>query len=69
MSKTAGQPAWRCIMQEDGNFVVYSSPYVAVFASDTQGNPGSRLVLSNDGQLGIFGPSGNRLNAPKLTVT
>jgi hypothetical protein len=66
VSKTKGKPAWRCIMQGDGNFVIYSRPYVPIFASDTSGNPKSRLVLADDGTLAIFNQSGARLNAPKL---
>jgi hypothetical protein len=35
----------RAIMQADGNFVLYDSKLNIVFSTDTQGHPGSELVL------------------------
>jgi hypothetical protein len=45
-----------CIMQGDGNLVVYNAAATAVWASGTDGNPGSRLVMQNDGNLVIYTP-------------
>ncbi|GAA2511301.1 hypothetical protein [Winogradskya humida] len=47
-----------CIMQEDGNLVVYNARGEAVWASDTPGNPGARLVVQNDGNAVIYRPDG-----------
>jgi hypothetical protein len=66
VSKTAGQPAWRCIMQDDGNFVIYSAPYKPIFASETSGHDGARVVISNDGKYGLFEASGERIRSPKF---
>lgn len=66
VSNTKGKPTWRCVMQGDGNFVVYSRPYDAAFASDTVGNPGAKLVLSNTGTLNIVDAKGKNVKAPKL---
>lgn len=62
----SGRPGWRCIMQEDGNFVIYSQPYDAVFASNTSGHPDARLILTDDGRLTLQDRSGERIPASNL---
>jgi hypothetical protein len=47
-----------CIMQSDGNLVVYNGQGNPVWASGTVGNPGSRLVVQNDGNVVIYRPDG-----------
>ncbi|MFG1604998.1 hypothetical protein [Actinoplanes sp. NPDC049265] len=40
-----------CIMQADGNLVLYNATGKAVWASNTNGNPGSRLTVRDDGDV------------------
>ena len=56
-SGTHGQNGTRLVMQNDGNFVLYTSSGNAVWASDTNGTGASRVVINNDGSLAIY--SGN----------
>jgi hypothetical protein len=61
-------------MQADGNLVVYGqgflcspsacsllNPNAALFASNTAGVPGARLVVQNDGNVVIYSPTGQPL--------
>jgi hypothetical protein len=59
-SGTNGRSAGICIMQGDGNLVVYDAAGTAVWASGTHREPGSRLFMQNDGNLVIY----NRDNRP-----
>ncbi len=45
-----------CIMQEDGNFVVYDARGRACFESNTHGHPGSYLRCQDDGNIVIYTP-------------
>lgn len=56
-SKTWGTQTGSCIMQEDGNLVIYDSVQ-AIWSSDTWQHPGSRLVVQNDGNVVILRPDG-----------
>jgi hypothetical protein len=56
-SNTAGQPAGICIMQADGNLVIYDPDAVPLWASNTPGNAGSRLVIQDDGNVVIYRPN------------
>ncbi|MGH3941920.1 MAG: hypothetical protein ACRDTG_25530 [Pseudonocardiaceae bacterium] len=47
-----------CVMQDDGNLVVYNATANAVWASGTEGNAGSRLVVQDDGNVVIYRPNG-----------
>jgi hypothetical protein len=49
--------SYRAEMQGDGNFVVYS-PTGAIWASNTNGYPGSWLVLQEDGNMVVYRPGG-----------
>ncbi|KAL7838967.1 hypothetical protein SRHO_G00256250 [Serrasalmus rhombeus] len=42
----------KAIFQDDGNFVVYSRK--PVWASETYGKPGTRLILQEDGNLVLY---------------
>lgn len=55
-SKTQGKPAWRCYMQDDGNFVVYAGKGKSVWASNTNNKDlaSSKLILENNGKLSIY---------------
>ncbi len=53
-SRTNGRPAWVCVMQGDGNLVIYDIDANALWASGTHGNPGSRFVIQNDGNGVIY---------------
>lgn len=52
-SGTNGLGATECIMQVDGNLVIYDSEG-PLWASNTAGNEGSTLVLRNTGELAVF---------------
>lgn len=58
-SGTDGKGAVRAALQDDGNFVLYSSDNNAVWATNTAGNSGSRLVLQNDRNLVVIGGDGS----------
>lgn len=45
-------------MQNDGNFVLYTSSYSPQFSTRTEGHPGSALVVQDDGNLVIYAPYG-----------
>ncbi|KAI4878113.1 hypothetical protein NFI96_014150, partial [Prochilodus magdalenae] len=49
----------KAIFQEDGNFVVYT--WKPVWASDTYGKPGTRLIMQGDGNLVIYTSDGKPL--------
>ena len=53
-----GQPVGVCIMQTDGNLVIYARGGVVIWSSNTWGNPGSHLVLQDDGNVVIYRPDG-----------
>ncbi|MEX5271547.1 CHAT domain-containing protein [Kocuria sabuli] len=55
-SQTDNMTPGRCIMQDDGNFVVLSSESFPQWASDTAGNPGAHLIVQDDGNLVIYRP-------------
>ena len=64
-TNTSGTDADRCVMQADGNLVVYDVANKARWASNTQGNAGAFLRCQDDGNLVIYatggGPSGRRI--------
>lgn len=50
------------IMQgEDGNLVLYDAARHPLWASNTAGNPGANLSMTNDGNLIIFSATGGRV--------
>jgi hypothetical protein len=67
-SATTNQPPGRCIMREDGNLVIYhidvpyphgwGDPYERnpIWQSNTAGNPGSYLWVSDEGYLELYRP-------------
>jgi outer membrane lipoprotein-sorting protein len=57
-SATDGQPVGVCIMQTDGNLVIYARGGLALWASNTWQHPGSRLVDQDDGNVVIYRPDG-----------
>src|SRR5437879_4577584 len=57
-SNTAGWPVGVCIMQSDGNLVIYDPVGCAIWSSHTAGNLGSGLVVQNDGNVVIYRPDG-----------
>ncbi|WP_196518019.1 RICIN domain-containing protein [Nostoc sp. WHI] len=52
--------AWRCCMQEDGNFVTYAKENVPTWASNTM-KPGGRLIVRDSGDLVITAQNGNTI--------
>jgi hypothetical protein len=53
-SGTHGRPVGACIMQGDGNLVVYDATAAPAWASGTSQDPGSRLVVQDDGNVVIY---------------
>jgi hypothetical protein len=60
-SNTWGRPSGVCIMQRDGNLVLYAPGGTAIWASNTAGNANSRLVAQNDGNVVIYRPDGRAI--------
>jgi len=58
-SGTAGTGASHCIMQHDGNLVLYKPSGVPVWASDTWRWHGSHLLVRNNGSVVIIAPGGS----------
>lgn len=56
-SGTNGHPSDSCVMQGDGNLVLYDPGSHAIWAAGTYGHPGSRLVVQDDGNLVIYQPN------------
>lgn len=57
-SGTWGTAASTCLMQTDGNLVVYRQDGVAVWNSGTGSQPGNALVVQNNGNVVIFNTNG-----------
>jgi hypothetical protein len=57
-SGTDGRPVGVCIMQGDGNLVIYTRGGTPIWSSDTWQHPGSRLVVQDDGNVVIYRPDG-----------
>jgi len=57
-SNTNGRPAGVCIMQGDGNLVIYGPgpDREYIWDTSTYDNPGSRLVVQNDGNVVMYRP-------------
>jgi hypothetical protein len=60
-SGTVGSGADEAILQDDGNFVVYTSAGSPVWASNTAGDTGDYLDVQNDGNVVIYSSSGAAL--------
>jgi hypothetical protein len=59
-SNTVGS-ARNAIMQTYGNLVVYNAIGSAVWASNTDGNSGSSLVVQNDGNVVVYRSNGSAI--------
>jgi hypothetical protein len=57
-SKTNGRAADVCIMQTDGNLVIYDPDAHAIWASNTGGKLGSHVIAQDDGNVVIYQPNG-----------
>jgi Domain of unknown function (DUF4476) len=57
-SNTGGIKSDRCLMQTDGNVVIYNGSQ-PTWSSNTYGNPNARLVMQDDGNLVIY-TTGNK---------
>ena len=51
---TYGNPGSRCVMQKDGNLVIYNSANSALWHTHTNGKTGARLSIMDDGELRIY---------------
>lgn len=60
-SNTVGTGGSNAVMQDDGNFVVYTSGGTAVWASGTSGGCGSYVAVQTDGNLVVYDPNGTAL--------
>jgi hypothetical protein len=58
-SGTNGRGLGVCIMQGDGNLVVYARGGHALWASGTNGSTGSHLIVQGDGNVVIYRPDGH----------
>jgi hypothetical protein len=72
-SGTWGTDGSRCVMQGDGNLVVYDSNGNALWDSKTYGNDGAYCVIQNDENFVLYGPAGNAIwqtgtHIPRLTL-
>lgn len=57
-SNTSGRVADVCIMQGDGNLVIYDPDAHPVWASGSSGRNGAHLVAQDDGNVVIYTPAG-----------
>lgn len=57
-SNTWGQPAGTCVMQGDGNLVIYTPDGTPIWASNTWGHNGAYLVVQDDENVVIYDDSG-----------
>lgn len=57
-SNTWGRTDGVCIMQGDGNFVIYDRDVNPIWTSNTWQHPGSQLVVQSDGNVVIYNPNG-----------
>jgi MIR domain/Beta/Gamma crystallin len=57
-SGTGGNAVSVCIMQSDGNLVIYAPGGQAIWSINDWHNPGSRLVVQDDGNVVIYRPDG-----------
>lgn len=48
-------------MQTGGNLVIYDSERRAFWASNTNGNPGARVIAQSDGNVVIYTPANQPL--------
>lgn len=60
-SNTGGKPDEVCIMQGDGNLVIYGPDGEAFWSTATHGHPGSRLVVQDDGDVVIYNTNNQRI--------
>ena len=56
-SNTTESQAGMCIMQNDGNLVIYDHEGKPIWASNTSNETGSWLIIQNDGNVVIYRPS------------
>jgi hypothetical protein len=56
-SGSAGRAIRECVMQTDGNLVLYGYSKDVVWASNTSGNPGAFLSVQDDGNVVIYRPA------------
>jgi hypothetical protein len=60
-SGTWDKPKEVCVMQSDGNLVIFDPDGVPVWASGTWQHPGSRLVIQDNGDAVIYNPGNLRV--------
>lgn len=56
---TNGSGATTAVVQDDGNFVLYSASGSLAWESGSSGNPGARLVVQPDRNVVVYGSGGN----------
>ena len=66
--RRSSSPPGACILQEDGNLVIYDGDGRYVWDSETNGNPGARLTVHNDGNVVIYGVEGAALWATNTST-
>jgi hypothetical protein len=61
-------PVVRWVMQTDGNFVAYQADNVVRWSTGTQGHPGAKLVLRDDGNVIIVDAYGHQIWATNTVI-
>ncbi|HEY4034421.1 MAG TPA: hypothetical protein VGL94_10705 [Ktedonobacteraceae bacterium] len=56
-SSTSGPGSFKCIMQSNGNLVIYGANNQPYWALVTQGHPDAHLTVQDDGKVVIYQPS------------
>ena len=65
---TNGRGTGVCIMQADGNLVIYTPGGNAIWASGTSGSPKSYLVAQSDGNVVVYNSAGTAIWATNTWV-
>jgi hypothetical protein len=63
ISPSKGKPGAQCVMQDDGNLVLYpgTAHKDAIWSTRTNGHPGCHLVVQNNGNVAIVQDDGDRV--------
>jgi len=60
-----GGPVGSCYLTPDGNLIIYDELCSLKWSSNTGGNPGSRLVVQDDGNVVVYRPDGRAVWSSK----
>ncbi|TMC21832.1 MAG: hypothetical protein E6J34_08450 [Chloroflexi bacterium] len=57
-SGTQNKPVYRCLMQRDGNLVIYNAAGTPLWDSHTSGHLGATAIVQDDGNFVIYAADG-----------